>query len=111
MHMPDGLGQIGSGLVKSLSYWYTATKDRLRIWGDVLARTALTASVARGSRIPLRWWEWPIAWVLQKQGHGTIRNGCYEVWVNVTPPGVLLAMQARSRFSSHHDEDWKNWSS
>jgi hypothetical protein len=106
MHFLDGLGHVGSALLKPFWYWYTATKDRLRIWGDVLARTALTASVVRGSRIRLSWWEWPIAWVLQRQGHGSIHNGFYEVWVNVTPPGVLLAMQARGQFSPQHNWEW-----
>lgn len=82
-----------------------AIKNKLRNDGRVLARTAPTASVIRGSRIPLRWYQRPMARKLESEGHGIIRDGCYETWVDVTPPGVLLAMHARSRFGARSDWD------
>jgi hypothetical protein len=70
-------------------------KNRLRDRSDELARRAPTASVLRGSRIKLRWYQWPAARELQREGHGAIRDGYYERWINITPPAILQAMARR----------------
>jgi hypothetical protein len=110
MHLPDSttLAHIWSALkalYRLCRYAYGAITNRLRDSGEEFARTAPTASVIRGSRLPLRWYQWPMARRLQRAGHGIIRNGCYETWVNVTPPGVVMAMQMRATFQPHH----RNW--
>lgn len=81
---------------KALGVLYTwLVKNRLRARAEELARNATTASVLRGSRIKLRWQEWPAARQLQSEGHGTIHDGHYETWVNVTPSVILKAMATR----------------
>lgn len=84
---------------------FAAAKNCLRTWGEDLAKNAPTASVIRGSRIPLRGYLWPLARALEREGHGAIRDGCYETWVNVTPAGVLMADQMRRAFSPRR-YDW-----
>jgi hypothetical protein len=112
MHLPDSttLTHIGSALktLYRLSWYaYGAIKNRLRDSGEELARTAPTASVILGSRLPLRWYQWAMARQLQRTGHGAIRNGCFETWINATPSGVLMAMQMRAAFQPHLFE-WEN---
>lgn len=72
-------------------------KDALQRRGEDAARNAPTASVIRGSRIRLRWYERPAARALQREGLGTISGSYYETWVNVAPPGILMAMAMRGR--------------
>ncbi len=72
-------------------------RDALQRRGEDAARDVPTASVLRGSRTKLRWYQWPAARELQREGRGTISGGYYETWVNVTPPGILMAMAMRER--------------
>jgi hypothetical protein len=73
-------------------------KGHLRNRSEEIARNARTASVIRGGSVELRWYEWPAARALQREGHGTIRGNRYETWVNVTPTGILMAIGMRGRF-------------
>ena len=106
MHFPDStIGHLWSALkalYRLCDYAYTAMTNRLRSRGEELARRAPTASVIRGSRLPLRWYQWPMARRLQREGHGTIRNGCYETWIDVTPPGVLMVRRMCDVYLPHH---------
>jgi hypothetical protein len=71
----------------------------LRNRSEQKARSAPTASVIRGGAVKIRWYEWPAARQLQREGHGTIRNDDhYETWVNVTPRGLVMAMELRGRW-------------
>ena len=115
MHILDWfLSQLGHIIaavrlaIRAVRATGAAIKYQLRTSSEDAAKNAPTASVIRGSRTRLRWWQQLAARSLQREGHGVIRNGCYERWENVTPPGVLMAMQMRGMFSprrDHHD-DW-----
>jgi len=70
-------------------------KNRLRTRGEELARNVPTGSVLRGSRTKLRWYEWTAARQLQSEGVGTIRDGYYETWINVTSSAILQALPMR----------------
>lgn len=114
MHLLEWLlshaGLVGTAVryvFRGLRYVGAAIKHQLRTSSEYAAKSAPTASVIRGSRTRLRWYQWLKARELEREGHGVIRNGYYEKWVNVTPPGVLMAMQMRSMFSQPNDhEDW-----
>jgi len=94
-------------VIRALRAIGAAIKYQLRTSSEDAAKNAPTASVIRGSRTPVRWWQRRAARELEREGHGVIRNGHYEKWVNVTPPGVLMAAQMRAMFSPHHhDDDW-----
>jgi hypothetical protein len=82
----------------SLYRWLV--KDHLRDRSEEMARSVRTASVIRGGSVKLRWHEWPAARALQREGHGTICEGYYQTWVNVTPPAILMALAARAPFQS-----------
>ena len=71
-------------------------KGHLRNRSEAAARSAPTASVIRSGCVKLHWYERPAARELQHEGHGTVSGGYYEVWVNATPPGVLMAMELRA---------------
>lgn len=88
--------ELGLSAAKTARKLYNASvMDHLRNRSEAAARGAPTASVIRGGSVKLHWYEWPAARALQRERHGTIRGGDYETWVNVTPPGVLMAMQMR----------------
>jgi hypothetical protein len=90
------LGHAASWLMQIYRYANAGIKERLRCRGEDLAYGARTASTMRGSRIPLSWYQWRGARELQREGHGIIRDGYFETWVN-TMPLVLrqdLAMRA-----------------
>ena len=72
-------------------------KGHLRNRSEAAARSAPTASVIRAARVKLCWYEGPAARELQREGHGTVRDSYYETSVDVTPPGVLMAIAARGR--------------
>jgi hypothetical protein len=85
--------------VKSIAQLYQwLVKDNLRNRSEEIARNARTASVIRGGSVKLRWYEWPAARALQREGHGMIREDYYETWVNLTPPGILMAIGMRGPF-------------
>lgn len=85
-----------------------AIKYQLRTSSEDAAKSAPTASVIRGSRTRLRWFQRFGARQLEREGHGVIRDGYYENWVNVTPSGIVMAIQMRERFSPrHHHDDWR----
>jgi hypothetical protein len=73
-------------------------KGHLRDRNEEIARSASTASVIRGGSVELRWYGWPAARALQREGHGTIRENRYETWVNATPTGILMAIDMRGHF-------------
>lgn len=55
-----------------------------------------TASVVRSAPVRVYWYERAAARELQREGHGEIEGASYyRAWVNVTPPGVLMAMRGR----------------
>jgi hypothetical protein len=84
--------------VKASSALYRwLVKDHLRDRSEERARSANTASVIRGGSVKLHWYEGPAARELQREGHGTICEGYYQTWVNVTPRWALMAMAARAR--------------
>jgi hypothetical protein len=87
-----------SAIKASGALYQWLVKGHLRDRSEERARSARTASVIRGGSVKLRWYEWPAARALQREGHGTIRESYYETWVNITPPGILLAMGVRGRF-------------
>jgi hypothetical protein len=79
----------------------------LRNRSEQRARSSPTHSVIRGGAVKIRWYEWPAARQLQREGHGTIQGDHYQTWVNVTPRGLLMAAQMRAMFSPpHHHDDW-----
>src|ERR1700728_1702206 len=87
--------------VKALGSLYRwLVKGHLRDRSEEKARSANTASVIRGGSVKLHWYEWPAARELHREGHGSIREGYYHTWVNVTPRWALVAMAARARFRS-----------
>lgn len=92
---PIGLSLSAAKAARQLYDWLV--KGHLRERSEAAARSAPTALVIRGGSVKLRWYEWPAARALQREGHGTIRDGYYHTWVNVTPPGVLMAMAMRGR--------------
>ena len=67
-------------------------KGHLRSRSEQASRSVDSASVIRSALVSLRWYEWSAARELAREGHGTIEGACYRAWVNVTPPGVLMAM-------------------
>lgn len=77
-------------------------KGHLRNRSEEASRNSDTASVVRSAPVRLRWYEWPAARELQREGRGSIEGRCYRAWVNVTPPGVLMAAQMRAMLSAHH---------
>lgn len=106
MHIPQIPISLVQGMWKICHRVPALLASQLRRRGLELAKGAPTACVIRGSRIPLRWYQRPLARALEREGHGTVRDGCYETWVNVTPPGVLMAAQMRDMFSPRH-RDWE----
>jgi hypothetical protein len=92
-------------IIRFLRFAGAAVKYHLRTSTEFASRNAPTASVIRGSRTRLRWHQWFKARELEREGHGVIRSGHYEKWVNVTSPGVVMAMQMRGAFSSHRQRD------
>ena len=93
--------------IRALRAIGAAIKHQLRTSSEDLATNAPTASVIRGSRTRLRWWQWPAARALQREGHGRINNGEYHRWEDVTPTGVLMAIQRRAMFSTpRRYNDW-----
>jgi hypothetical protein len=79
------LGRAVSWLPKIYRYTNAAIKDRLRCRGEDLAYSAPTASTIRGSRILLSRYQLHAARELQREGHGIIRDGYFETWVNTMP--------------------------
>lgn len=82
-------------VARSIYGWLVTS--HLRDRSEQASRNVETASVIRSALVRVRWYEWPAARQLQREGHGTIEGRCYRAWVNVTPPGVLMAMAMRGR--------------
>ncbi len=95
------LGHAPSWLIRIWRYTNAKIKDRLRCRGLDLAYGAQTASTMRGSRIPLSPYQMGAARELQREGHGIIRDGCFETWVNTMP---LAMRQDMARRASRGDD-------
>lgn len=70
-------------------------KGHLRRRSEEASRNLNTAAVVRLAPVELRWYEWAAARELQREGHGLIKGQHHRAWVNVRPPGVLMAMAMR----------------
>ena len=79
------------------SFYRWLVKGHLRNRSERASRNVRSASVVRSAPVKVRWHEWATARELQREGHGVIEGDCYLAWVNVTPPGVLMAMAMRGR--------------
>jgi len=90
------LGHAVSWLMQIYRYANAAIKDPLRCRGLDLAYGAPTASTMRGSRILLSRHQMGAARELQREGHGIIRDGYYETWVNTVPLAMRQDMAMRS---------------
>jgi hypothetical protein len=89
------IGWVASALKPAVAVYRLVVKGDLRNRSEQASRNADTAVVVRSALTKLRWYEWPAARELQREGHGTIEGHCYRAWVNVTPPGMLMAMAMR----------------
>ena len=82
--------------VKAINDLYRwSVKTGLRRRAEAAVRNVPTASVLRCGRVKVQWYERPATRELELEGHGTIRDGYYETWINVTPPVILQMMDVR----------------
>lgn len=90
------LGHAVSWLTQIYRYTNVAIKDHLRCRGEDLAYGSRTASTVRISRIPLSRYQLRAARELQREGHGIIRDGCFETCVNTIPLALRQDMALRA---------------
>jgi hypothetical protein len=87
-----------SSVVRSAAELYRMViTSALRSRSERASHDVPSASVARSALVGLRWYEWPAARELQREGHGVIEGANYRAWVDATPRWALIAMAARGR--------------